>query len=318
MKRQLLIFLFLAFVTQALAQRGVRQRSPAYTPGVLYRNTGWFVGPGITYMLPEQRGQSLTMYYNDQEGGDTLYNGDYKRAGKIGAYVEAGRHHFIQNRVLLHHADYGVHGKLLRGREQFVGTTGNSPVILDSKSKFGDLFVGAFANASNIITLTDGHYLMNGVGVNADFRVLGRRNEGAFYGASYQYPGFFTAQLHYKLSYIWRPESGIYVIPSIETPLLTAYPWDGPKATLHYFTDRSRPFIICLRIQWLSKQTDRSCEGQPGKGPSLDQGGKRSKNDLFGDQAKSMKKSKSKANKRLERSQQKSLRKKKQQGGKED
>jgi hypothetical protein len=50
----------------------------------------------------------------------------------------------------------------------------------------------------------------------------------------------------------------------------------------------------------------------------LDQGGKRSKNDLFGDQAKSMKKSKSKANKRLERSQQKSLRKKKQQGGKED
>jgi hypothetical protein len=315
MKGQLFIFLFLACVTQAAAQRGIRQRSPVYTPGTAYRNTGWFVGPGLTYMLPEQRSQSLTMYYNDNEGGDTLFNGDYKRSGKIGAYIEAGRHHFIDHRMLLHHVDYGVHGKLLRGREQFVGTTGNSPAIVESNSKYGDLFVGAFANASNIITLSDGHYLMNGLGVNADFKVLSRVAEGASYGAGYQYPSFFTAQLHYKLSYIWRPESGIYVIPSIETPLLTAYPWDGPKATLHYFTDRSRPFIICLRIQWLSKQEDRACEGQPGKGPSLDQGGRRSKNDLFGDQAKSMKKSKLKANKRLERSQEKGKRKNK---GKED
>jgi len=268
------------------------------------------IGAGITYMLPEQRNQSLTMYYNDQEGGDTLFDGDYKRAGKIGAYLEFGRHHFVTDRVLLHHFDYGLHGKLLRGKEQFSGTVGNSPALIESNSKYGDLFIGAFGNASNIITLASRHYLMNSLGLNVDYRLLGNRSEGLNYGAQYRYPTAFTGQIHYKLSYIWRPESGIYVIPSIETPLLTAYPWDGPKATLHYFTDRSRPFIISLRIQWLSKQEGRKCEGQPGQGPDLERSGRHTKNDLFGDESKSMKKAKKKSSKRQERIDKKAKKKK--------
>ncbi len=311
MKGMLYTFVMCCIFSTLTAQRGVRQRSPIYTEGTAFRNSGWLIGGGITYMLPEQRKQSLTAYFNDREGGDTLFDGDYTRAGRIGAYLEFGRHHFITNRMLLHHLDYGVHGKLFRGREQFTGITAGSSQLIESKSTFGDLYVGAFGNASNVITLADRHYLMNGIGINADFKVLQRHNEGANYGATYNYPGFFTAQLHYKLSYVWRPEAGIYVIPSVETPLITAYPWDNTKATLQYFTDRSRPFIICLRVQWLSKHPDRSCEGQPGKGPSLDKGSRHAKNDLFGEDARSMKKSKKKANKRQERSERKGLLKKK-------
>lgn len=311
MKGVLYTWMLCCLCSTLLAQKGVRQRSPMYTPGTAFRNTGWLIGGGITYMLPEQRKQSLTAYFNDNEGGDTLFNGDYTRSGRIGAYLELGRHHFLNDRRLLHHVDYGVHGKLLRGREQFVGTAAGSAALIDSKSTYGDLFVGAFGNVSNMITLADRHYLMNGLGINADFDVLRRRNEGPSYGATYSYPNFFTAQLHYKLSYVWRPEAGIYVVPSIETPLITAFPWDNTKATLQYFTDRSRPFIISLRIQWLSKHPDRACEGQPGKGPDLDKGGRHGKNDLFGDDARSMKKSKKKANKRQERAERKGLRKKK-------
>jgi hypothetical protein len=312
--KQVLLILVLPLVLGCMpimAQKGIRQRSPVYTPGAAYKNSGWLIGAGITYMLPEHRVQSLTMYRNDADGGDTLYNGDYKRKGKVGAYLEFGKHHFISDRFLLHHLDYGIHGKWFRGREQFNGTAGNSPVLLESKSKYGDVFAGVFGNASNVITLTDRHYLMNSIGLNADFRVFGNRSAGIDYGASYRYPGFFTGQLHYKLSYIWRPESGIYVIPSIETPLFTLYPWESGKATLPYFTDRSRPFIISLRIQWLSKQDARKCEGQPGQGPSLEGAGRHGKNDLFGDQAKSMKKSKRKANKKQEKSDKKGKRKKK-------
>jgi hypothetical protein len=311
MNRVVHCILLCCLCASLFAQRGVRQRSPIYTPGTAFRPSGWLIGGGITYMLPEQRKQSLTAYFNDNEGGDTLFDGDYSRAGKIGAYLEFGRHHFISDRLLIHHWDYGVHGKLLRGREQFNGTSANAAAPIESRSKYGNLFAGAFCNVSNVITLADRHYLMNGIGVNADFSVIRRLSEGPSYGATYLYPGFFTAQLHYKLSYVWRPESGIYVVPSIETPLITAFPWDNTKATLNYFTDRSRPFIICLRIQWLSKHPDRACEGQPGQAPSLDKGGRHTKNDLFGDDAKSMKKSKKKVNKRQERSDKKAQRKKK-------
>jgi hypothetical protein len=293
-----------------MAQRGVKHRSPVYSPGTAFKHSGWFVGGGITYMLPEHRRQTLTAYYNDQQIGDTLFEGDYKRSGKIGAYLEFGRHHFVTNRFLLDHWDYGIHGKLLRGKEVFSGFTGNSPVPIESNSRFGDLFLGGFINASHIFTLKDKHYLMNSLGLNLDYRLLGRRSAGTEYGANYQFPSAFTGQLHYKLSYIWRPESGIYVVPSIETPLLTAYPWDGPKATLHYFTDRSRPFLISLRIQWLSKEEARKCEGQPGQSPSLDDGNRHGKNDLFGADTKSMKKARKKTSKRQERAQKSAKRKK--------
>lgn len=310
MKGILYTLILCSLCSTLAAQRGVRERSPIYTQGTAYRPIGWLIGGGITYMLPEQRKQSLTGYYNDNAGGDTLFNGDYSRAGRIGAYLEFGRHHFLTESRFFHHFDYGIHGKLLRGKEHFVGTVAGSAVPVESRSTFGDLFVGAFGNVSNVITLADRHYLMNSIGINADFAVIRRHNEGTYYGASYAYPGFFTAQLHYKLSYIWRPEAGIYVVPSIETPLITGFPWDGTKATLPYITDRSRPFLISLRIQWLSKHPDRSCEGQPGKDANLDKT-KHGKDDLFGRDSKSMKKSKKKANKRQERSEKKGLRKKK-------
>jgi hypothetical protein len=127
--------------------------------------------------------------------------------------------------------------------------------------------------------------------VNADYKLLSRHDEGVAYGAAWNYPPTFLAQLHYKLGFGWKPEAGIYIMPMIETPILTAFPWDDGKSTLEYFTGRSRPFIITLRIQWLDKEADRSCEGQPGKGPSKvdkDKPGKHENHSLFGPDGKKM------------------------------
>jgi hypothetical protein len=259
----LLFFSMLSIVVDA--QRS-KQLTPLYTNGTAYRNTGWFVSPGITYMLPEYGKREITEYVPNSESRDTLYSGQYKRTGRIGIYADAGRHHFMLDNMLVHHIDYGIHFKMLRGTEKFEGLSKQSGALTPalSSAKFSESFVGAFFNASNIIQVKNKWWIQNSLGVNADFRVISRRTiDNATYGATMNYPDFFLAQLHYKLGVGWKPEAGIYIVPSIETPILNAFPWDSGKSTLQYFAGRYRPLIFSVRIQWLSKAKARKCEGMP-------------------------------------------------------
>jgi len=275
-----------------IAQRG-RQLTPIYIPGTAYKNTGWFISPGITYMLPEDRKQGLTTYNGAADNMDTLYSGNFVRKGKIGFYLEAGRHKFISDRSIIDHIDYGIHFKMLRGVENFTGVTNNGVGMtpVESNSTFSESFAGAFINASNILQLSSNTWIQNSLGVNADFRVISNRNAGVAYGADWNFPNPLLAQLHYKIGFGWKPEAGIYIIPMLETPILTAYPWDNGKSTLQYFVGRDRPLILTIRIQWLSKEKDRTCEGQPGKGPKSvdkDKPGKHEKSNLWGPDGKKM------------------------------
>lgn len=275
-----------------------RQAIPIYVPGTAYKNTGWFIAPGITYMLPVNRNESLTGYVGSRENLDTAFTGDFSRKGKIGLYLEGGRHHFITDRILIDHIDYGLHFKMLRGSDDFIGlvNASNAFVPVQSNSKFSQSFAGLFFNASNIAQISNSFWIQNGLGVNADFRIINRLNAGPAFGAEWNYPSFPVAQVHYKFSFGWKPEPGIYIIPSIETPILNLYAWDDFKSTLPYFSGRYRPIIISLRVQWLSKSQSRKCENQPGRGPEIgDKSGKHKGNDLWGPQDKKIKRRREKA-----------------------
>jgi hypothetical protein len=285
-----LALVFVAF--SAFAQRN-KQLVPIYVPGTAYKNTGWFISPGITYMLPVSRNENLTSYFDATDGLDTAYSGGFNRAGKIGLYLEAGRHKFLTERSLINHIDYGIHFKMLRGRENFSGitNTGIGFAPIESASKFSDSYVGAFFNASNILQISNRYWIQNSLGANVDYRIITRHITGAPFGADWQYPSPLLGQLHYKIGFGWKPEPGIYIMPSIETPILNVYPWESGKSTIPYFVGRSRPFIITIKIQWLSKSMGRKCEGQPGHDPEVDKDkpGRHENNDLWGPQNRKMK-----------------------------
>lgn len=268
-----------------------KQFTPLHVEGLAFKNSGWFVSPGITYMLPEDRNENRTMYRMDSDNRDTIYSGDFHRKGKIGVYVDAGRHHFLRNNII-GHLDYGVHFKMLRGREDFEGIVNTDGVYvpISNRADYSESFVGVFFNASNILQLSDNYWIQNSIGVNGDYRLLSNRKTQVDYGAEYAFPNQILGQLHYKLGFGWKPEPGIFIIPMIETPILTAYPWEEGKSTLHYFVGRNRPLIFTLRIQWLIKQEAKSCENQPGKNtPDLSKKKrKKSTNSLFGKDAKKM------------------------------
>jgi hypothetical protein len=283
----LLVFILMGV---AVSAQHKRQMTPIFVQGTAFKNTGWFVAPGMTYMLPLNRKETLTGYYENTEGGDTLYSGDFSRAGKIGAYLEAGRHKFYSGRVLLDHLDYGIHYKMLRGRDNFDGAVfgpgGSAPI--QSNSKFSDNFLGAFINASNILQISDKFWIQNSLGANAEYAFIARRVAGPQFGAPWEDPGSIVGQLHYKLSFGWKPEPGMYIVPSIETPILGVYPWYDLKSTLPYYTGKYRPFIFTIRIQWLSMSSERKCENQPGRQVDTEKAGKHKSNDLWGPQDKKM------------------------------
>lgn len=287
-----LLFIFLALSLLASAQHG-KQLNPIYIEGTAYQSSGWFIGPGITYMLPLDRHESLTMFKDSGDGSDTLYSGDFSRAGKIGLYLEAGRHRFLNDYGLINHIDYGIHFKMLRGRENFSGISNAGPgmIPVESNSKFSNSFVGAFFNASNITQISNRFWIQNSLGANADFRIITRHIAGQPFGADWNFASPLLGQMHYKLGFGWKPEPGFFIITSIETPILNVYPWDAGLSTLQYFVGRDRPLILSVRFQWLTKADQRKCEGQPGRDPKVDKDkpGKHENDGLFGPDGKKMK-----------------------------
>jgi hypothetical protein len=283
-----IIIVFLIWSADLWSQSS-RQLTPIYVNGTAYKNKGWFFSPGITTMFASGRNEGALELADPVDLRDTLYSGQFQRRGKIGLYLEGGRHKFIDNFYLINHIDYGAHFKMLRGKESFNGDIKSSGTVLipaTYDAKFSESFVGAFVNVSNIMQVSNDKWIQNSIGANGDFRVISRRNvEGVPLTPFYNYPSNLLFQLHYKIGFGWKPEPGIYIMPMIETPILSVFPFDDGKSSLQYFVGRYRPIIFTIRIQFLDKTESRKCEGQPGGKPKKvdkEKPGKSKSKSIFG------------------------------------
>jgi hypothetical protein len=76
------------------------------------------------------------------------------------------------------------------------------------------------------------------------------------------FPPDLTADIHWKFGVGWRPEGGVLIIPSIETPILTLAKFDDGKSTSQVFSTRYRPIIVSLRVLLFDKRKAQDCVGQ--------------------------------------------------------
>jgi hypothetical protein len=264
---------------------------PLFVPGGEFGNKGWFIAPGLAFTLPFPRNQQLTGY---DAADDTLFSGDFSRDGQNGLCLQAGRLHFWQNGGPIDYVDYGLGYKMLRGTEDFSGIvrSGSSFIPLSSSAAFTDSYLSAFGNLNNVVMLSNRWWWQNSLGLNVDFRLFGKRGGDGPPGLQWQYPVSFPMQLHYRLGLGWKPEAGIHIVPMIEIPLVNLNAWEGLQATLPYFSGRYRPILITLRIQWLTKAPAKRCPDKPNQQVDLSKGGRHNDNDLFGPDAKKMKRKK--------------------------
>lgn len=264
MRYFVLFLIALLSSTMVVAQSG-RQHRPLYKLGSQYNGNGWHFAPGLTYMFPSQFSKDESLLVPTDLGTDSIYYGTFDARGKLGAYIEIGGQHFISQPRLIHYFDYGVHFKLFRGKEEFNGRmmADSSMLTVSNQGTFSQGFAGGYFNLNHIHQLSDRTFLQFTMGVNVDYKVINRFELDGIAGSIPQLNADnLQGQLHAKVGFGFRPESGVMIIPSIETPLLNAVPFEDGKSTLPYFNSRFRPIIVSVRFLFFSETKSEGCVGK--------------------------------------------------------
>ncbi len=267
MLRSSLFILVLLLCASTVSGQGGRQKKQLYDlTNPNYNNKGWYFAPGMTYMLPTKFNWSDERMRTPDAGAlDTLFTGDFNSRGKIGAYLEVGRHHFTDKILMIDNFDYGLAYKMFRGTEDFDGLMKLDSVVMPitNAGKFNESYISGHFNVSNIIQIQDRNFVMNSVGLNVDYKFFNSNTyPGPTTGMNIMYPNDLLVQLHYRLGFGFRLRQNLFVIPSIETPILNIVAFDDGKSTLQYFNSRYRPIIFSIRFLLLDKKKLVDCTGK--------------------------------------------------------
>ena len=192
-----------------------------------YRMQNFFLSPGLTFMLPMA---------SDKE---------FRQRGRLGLIFEGGAYHiFERGGNIFNYMDYGVGYKRLSGSEF---------MDINSKSIFKQNYISSFLNINNIWQLSSKKFLQSSIGANLDFK---------FFEKDTPLPNNtdkLNFSFHFKLGYGIKFNKILFVIPTIETPILNLKKWENGKSTFGIFNSRYRPIIFKVRLIWLKKLGKSDC-----------------------------------------------------------
>ena len=252
MKRSFLFILLLLVVSVSVAQSGryktkTSRKNKALVDFRQYRYGGWMFAPGLTYMWAHEL-DSLSDVVKD----------NLKQRGRLAVYLEAGRYQiFWEGGYIFNYLDYSIAYKRLSGIEKYY----------DQKAVFKQNYILGNFNINNVIQISDYTFIQNSLGVNLDYNLFPK------YKAPGGYP--FTDQtnrlifsLHYKIGFGIKATERLFIIPSLETPILNISEWENGRSSYGIFTSRYRPLILSVRFAWLRTPDRNSCP--PVYGPEGD------------------------------------------------
>lgn len=204
-----------------------------------YKPFGWHFSPGVTYMAG----------YTNQDDGVGY---DLKPAGTPGYYLEIGLEHvFKKQKKLFHYVDYSLGIKHFGGQEKLELENG-----IETKSNFN--FGAAFArfDIHNVWQLSKWNFIDQSIGVNVDFTVYGGNpNEYTTLGTE-DYQQKLLAQLHYSIGWGIKPRDGFFIVPTLQTPILTAWNWRNLNPSHRWFSSKYQPIIFSVKFAWLFVKSD--------------------------------------------------------------
>lgn len=200
-----------------------------------YRGFGWYVNPGLTYMAG-----------NSADDANRSYN--LTPSGLPGYYVEVGLEHlFKKAQKIVHYFDYGIGIKHFGGQEKF-SIEGQQPTR--GQFNFGNVFLRA--GIHNVWQLNMYNFIDQSIGFNVDYRIYGG-NPDDNYGsiAAPVNQSKLVAQFHYTFGFGYKVKDGFFIVPSVQTPILTLVQFDDFNPGHHWFNSRYQPLIFTLKFAWL-------------------------------------------------------------------
>lgn len=259
-----LTFFFLVLTVSVMGQmqRNKNELFPRYGN---YQSKGWIVNPGFTYMMPPVKEAQDRLWV----GSDSVYDVLYDAKGRFGLNLEFGRFMAVERIRVISYIDFTIGGRIFRGEENYVATLdapdGTDEVKIEDTGTFSETYLTASFNATNTYSLSKEWSMHNTLGFNFDYKFASvyEYNDNGL-GMDLQYPGDYRFQWHYKLGFGFKMADNLFVIPSVETPILTIYEYDDLKSTTAIFDSRYRPLIVRVTVMVLDKKKDRKC---PTKNP---------------------------------------------------
>jgi len=203
------------------------------------RASGWHFAPGLTYMMGFK-----------PKGDDAPV---VNPGGRLAIYAEIGRYRIFPNGGnVFNYMDYSLAYKRLSGKEEFLG----------EKSIFKQNHLLGNFNINNMIQLTDYTFIQNSLGINGDFKFAERVAPSA---SPYQdNTGRFLISLHYKLGFGYKATKNLFIIPTLETPILNGIEWEKGRSDYGIYSSRYRPIIFTVRFAWTQKPSKNACPPIPG------------------------------------------------------
>ena len=170
---------------------------------------------------------------------------EFSKRGRLGLIFEGGAYHiFEKGGNVFNYLDYGVGYKRLSGSEF------ND---VNNKSIFKQNYISSFFNINNIWQLSTKKFLQSSIGANFDFK---------FFEKDTPLPNNtdkLTFSIHLKLGYGIKFSKTLFIIPTIETPIINLKKWEQGQSTFGIFNSRYRPIILKVRFIWLKKLGKSDC-----------------------------------------------------------
>lgn len=252
------LFIILMTISQLASAQFQQNRSDIFPKYGNYQNKGWIFNPGMTYMMPGFKNVNETHWV----GSDSSYNIEYSGKGNMGVMIEFGRFVAMDNSKFISYIDYTIGGKMLKGTESYTATL-NSDTQSNEISGIGNFsrtYITASFNATNTYAFSKEMSMHNSLGFNLDYEFASAYDyDDGGLGIGEVTPADLLLQFHYKLGFGFKASKNLFIIPSVETPLITLFEYDDLKSTTQVFNTRYRPLLFRLTFMLLDDKADRKC-----------------------------------------------------------
>ena len=151
---------------------------------------------------------------------------------------------FLKGGNVFNYMDYGAGYKRLSGSEF------ND---VNNKSIFKQNYISSFFNINNIWQLSSKKFLQSSIGANLDYKFF--ENDTPLPNNTDK----LNFSFHFKLGYGIKFSKTLFIIPTIETPILNLKKWENGKSNFGIFNSRYRPIILKVRFIWLKKLGKSDC-----------------------------------------------------------
>ena len=225
-----LFFLICLSSFNSYSQMYQRKKIPLVDLDGSYKMKHFYMSPGLTFMLPNLQNKE----------NDTI-----NAFGRIAFNLEAGIYRiFKDGGNVFNYMDYGIGYKKLSGAEK-------NP----EKNIFKHHYLSFNYNLNNIYQLTNTKFIESSIGANLDWKLTEKQKENIKPNNTKS----LLFSFHLKVGYGMKFQNRLFIIPSIETPIINLLEWEGGKSNYGIFNSRYRPLIIRVKILWLKRPGKGDC-----------------------------------------------------------